>query len=199
MVDLRALVEQATRGMAVDFAHATSSVAGQSADATQALADAFAAALRTFQGKLAQVQLPRIQQSLEELADQLSAMSARLRTLGMRAQHASVWFCDAELYAQGKTVVDGFRVVAGLASSLRPSEHSVLRWVPERLSRPYVDAVERLEAGVRAAGGVADAIVNALPEVGGASNAVGEDLRQAGQVIELAARALRELARAMPI
>ena len=167
--------------------------------ATEALADAVASALRALPGKLREVEVPSPKQSLEQVADQLSALAVRLRTLRTQLAGVGERLREEALRTSGTVVVAGLDAVAHVAELLRPDAAGLVRFVPKLVSRPYLDAVATIEAGLRAASELTRIFVAALPELGNALRDVSEDLERAAELLDGTARALRELARVVPL
>jgi hypothetical protein len=208
MVDVRTLVDQATATVAratepltrsaLESAETGTSLAAQGMQATEALAEALTAALRALPGKLREVEVPRVKQSLEQVADQLSAMAMRLRTLRRQLGEASVRLSDRSLVASADLIVNGFHAAAHVADLLKPAETGFIRYLPKTLSQPYLDGVSTIETGLRAVGDLTRVCVNALPEIGGGLKDVAEDLAGAADLLDGTARAIRELAALVP-
>jgi hypothetical protein len=173
-------------------------LAAQGMQATEALAEAVAAAIRALPGKLREVEVPRIKDSLEQVAVQLTAMAVRLRTLRRQLGEASVRLSDVSLQDSGTLIVDAFRTAARAAELLRPAETGFVRFVPRQIARPYLDGLTTIEIGLGAVRDLARVCVNALPEIGGSLKDVADDLGGAADLLDGTARAIRELANLVP-
>lgn len=173
-------------------------VVQQGMQATEALAEALTAAIRALPGKLREVEVPRIKQSLEQVAVQLTAIAARLRTLRRHVGEASVRLSDPSLQESGKLIVDAFRMAAHVAELLRPAEAGVVRFVPRAIARPYLDGLWTIEIGLAAVRDLSQVCVSALPDIGGGLKDVGDDLGSAADLLDGTARAIRELASIVP-
>jgi Flp pilus assembly pilin Flp len=193
MVDVRDLMDQA-----IDTAEAGSNLAAQGIQATEALAEAVAATIRALPGKLRDVEVPRVRESLEQVAVQLTAMAVRLRILQRQLAAASVRLSDPSLQDSGKLIVEAFRTAAHVAELVRPDEAGWVRFVPKPLARPYLDGAASIEFGLAAVRDLARVCVGALPEIGNSLKDVAEDLGSAADMLDGTARAIRELANLVP-
>jgi hypothetical protein len=208
MVDVRTPVDQATQIIAsatepltrtaLESAEPGSSFVAQGMQATEALADAISAAVRGLSGKLRDVEVPRVKESLEQVAVQLAAIAGRLRTLRRQLGEASVRLSDKSLQDSGKLIVDAFRTATHVAELLRPVETGFVRFVPRPIARPYLDGLATIEVGLGAVRDLARVCVNALPEVGGSLRQVADDLGGAADLLDGTARAIQELANLVP-
>lgn len=171
----------------------------QGFQATEALADALASAIRALPGKLREVEVPSLRNNLEQVAEQLTAMAARLRTLRKQLGAAGDRLGDKALLASGSVIVAGLDAAAHVATLLRPDERGLLRLVPKPITQPYLDGVGTIEAGLRAASDLTRIFVAALPELGNALRDVSEDLDRAAELLDGTSRAIRELARVIPL
>jgi hypothetical protein len=208
MADVRTLVDQATQSLAratepltrtaLDTAEAGTSLAAQGMHATEALADAVAAAIRALPGKLRDVEVPRVKESLEQVAVQLAAMAVRLRLIRVQLREAGVRLSDDSLQVSGKLIVDAFRTAAHVAELLRPIETGLVRFVPKAIARPYLDGLTTIEVGLGAVRDLARVCVNALPDIGNGLRDVADDLGGAADLLDGTARAIRELANLVP-
>jgi hypothetical protein len=208
MADVRTLVDQATQSLAratepltrtaLDTAEAGTSLAAQGMHATEALADAVAAAIRALPGKLRDVEVPRVKESLEQVAVQLTAMAVRLRLIRLQLREVGVRLSDDSLQVSGRLIVDAFRTAAHVAESLRPIETGLVRFVPKAIARPYLDGLTTIEVGLAAVRDLARVCVNALPDIGNGLRDVADDLGGAADLLDGTARAIRELANLVP-
>lgn len=208
MADMRTLVDQAAQTFAraaeplartaMDTAEAGTSLAAHGMQATEALADAVAAAIRALPGKLRDVEVPRVKESLEQVAVQLAAMAIRLRMIRGQLREAGVRLGDESLQTSGKLIVDAFRTAAHVAELLRPVETGLVRFVPKVIARPYLDSLTTIEVGLGAVRDLARACVNVLPDVGDSLKDVADDLGGAADLLDGTARAIRELANLVP-
>lgn len=164
----------------------------------EALADALTTAIRALPGKLRDVEVPRVKDSLEQVAVQLTAIAQRLRTLKRQLGDASVRLGDPTLQDSGKLIVEGFRMAAHVAELLRPEESGWVRFVPKAFARPYVDGLTTIEFGLAAVRDLARVCVGALPEIGNGMRDVAEDLGGAADLLDGTARAIGELANLVP-
>jgi hypothetical protein len=165
---------------------------------TESLAEALTAAIRALPGKLRDVEVPRVKQSLEQIADQLGAMAVRLRTLERQLGAASLRLNDPTLQNSGQLITDAFRLAAHVAEQLRPEESGWVRFVPKPVARPYLDGWTTIEVGFAAARDLARICVSSLPEIGSGLKDVAEDLGGAAELLDGTARAIRELANLVP-
>jgi hypothetical protein len=208
MVDVRTPVDQPAQGVvratepgspeAADPAQGRPSFVAQGMQATEALADAISAVIRGLPGKLRDVEVPRVKESLEQVADQLSAIAMRLRTLRRQLSEASVRLSDQSLQDSGKLIVDAFRTVTHVAELLRPAETGFVRFLPRAVARPYLDGLATIEVGLGAVRDLSRVCVNALPDIGGSLKDVADDLGSAADLLDGTARAIRELANLVP-
>jgi ABC-type transporter Mla subunit MlaD len=175
------------------------SLAEQGLQATEAIADALASALRGLPGRLRELEVPRVKRTLEEVADQLAAIALRLRKLSQHLEAASAGLSNATLQDSGKLIIEGFEAFASIAQFLRPGEHGVLRWLPRPVMQPYLDALGRIEAGLRAAGDLLKLGVNAVPSVSTGLKDVADDLDRAADLLHATSRTVRELSGLFPI
>jgi hypothetical protein len=204
MADVRTLVDQATQTLAratetaLDTAEAGTSLAAQGMQATEALAEVLTAAVRALPGKLREVEVPRARESLEQVADQLTAIAMRLRRLRGELRQAGTRLSDESLQVSGKLIVDAFRTAAHVAEVVRPAETGFVRFVPRKLARPYLDGLTTIEVGLGAVRDLARLCVNALPDIGNTLKDVADDLGGAADLLDGTARAIRELANLVP-
>ena len=175
------------------------SLAEQGLQATEAIADALASAIRGLPGRLRELEVPRIKRTLEEVADQLAAIALRLRKLSQHLDGAAAGFSNAMLEESGKLIVEGFEAFANIAQFLRPGEDGILRWVPRPVAAPYLEALAKIEAGLRAAGDLLKLGVDALPSVSTGLKDVAEDLDRAADLLHATSRTVRELSGLFPI
>ena len=198
MVDVRNLVDQANLSVARGAAAANEAVASL-AEASEALAEDLATVLRALPGKLREIEVPRVKKSLEDIAEQLGAIAARLRRLSQHLDRGADRLAEPLLQDSGRLIVEGFEAATKLASLFHPDEAGLFRYVPELFARPYIEATRRVEAGWRAATDLADMCVKAVPEIGKAMNEIGEDLGRAADLLDGTANTIRDLSGIIPI
>jgi methyl-accepting chemotaxis protein len=187
MVDVRNLVEQANQSVA------------SLAEVSEALAEDLTAALRSLPGKLREIEVPRVKKSLADIAQQLSAIGARLRRLSQHLDRGAERLAEPALQDSGRLIVEGFEAISKLASLLRPGEASLFRYVPDVFARPYVEAITKVETGWRAASDLADIAIKALPDISAGMNDIGEDLGRAADLLDATANTIRELSDIVPL
>jgi hypothetical protein len=208
VADVRTIVEQVAQTLeratepltrtALGTAEAGADLAQQSMQATQALADALASTIRSLPGKLREVEVPRIKDSLEQVATQLAAIAVRLRVIRRQLAVAGERLSDESLQVSGRLIVDAFRTATRAVELLHPNEAGLVRFVPSAIRRPYLDGLTTIEVGLAAVRDLSRVCVNALPEVGGGLRQVADDLGNAADLLDGTARAVRDLASLVP-
>jgi hypothetical protein len=194
MVDVRNLVDQAAESI-----DAGAALAAQGVHATEALADALTSALRALPGKLRDMEVPRVKQSLEDIADQLRAIAERLRKLGKHLGQASLRLNEPALQQSGKLVVEGFVAAANVVRFLRPEDTGLVRFVPSMVSRPILDGLTTVRIGIEAAGDIARICVDSIPDMGEGLGGIAEDLGRAADLLDATSKTIRDLSGLVPI
>ncbi len=198
MVDVRTLVDQATQTVAA-AGEPLRRTASETADVAESLAEVLTSALRALPGKLRDMEVPRVKQSLEQVSQQLQAIAVRLRRLSQHLERASGHISDKVLQDSVQLVVEGIDALASVVRYLRPGEHSLFRFVPIAVAKPYLDTVERAELGLRIAGDLSRACVGALPDIGAGLGEIAEDLERAADLLDGTSNTIRELSGLFPI
>lgn len=180
-----------TAGVGVDLAQ-------QGMQATEALAGAIASVIRSLPGKLSDVEIPRLKDSLEQIATQLAAIAVRLRIIRRQLTFAGERLSDEALQVSGRLIVDAFRTATRAIELLHPDESGLVRFVPSAIRRPYLDGLTTIEVGLAAVRDLSRVFVNALPDIGGGLSDVANDLGNAADLLDGTARAVRELASLVP-
>jgi hypothetical protein len=194
MVDVRNLVEHAAESI-----DAGASLAAQGVHATEALAEALTSVLRSLPGKLRDLEVPRVKQSLEEIADQLRAIADRLRRLSTHLGRAGLRLNEPALQQSGKLVVEGFVAAANIVRFLRPEDTGLVRFVPNMLSRPVLDGMTTIRIGIEAAGDIARICVDSIPDMGEGLGGIAEDLGRAADLLDATSKTIRDLSGLVPI
>lgn len=194
MVDVRNLVDQAAESI-----DAGASLAAQGVHVTEALAEALTNALRALPGKLRDIEIPRVKQSLEEIADQLRAIAERLRRLSQHLGRAALRLNEPALVHSGKLVVDGFVAAANVVRFIRPDDAGLVRFIPNIVSRPVLDGLTTVRIGIEAAGDIARICVESIPDMGEGLGGISEDLGRAADLLDATSKTIRDLSALVPI
>src|SRR5262249_28607960 len=128
---------------------------------------AIASVIRSLPGKLSDVEVPRIKDSLEQVATQLAAIAVRLRIIRRQLTFAGERLSDEALQVSGRLIVDAFRTATRALELLHPNENGLVRFVPSAIRRPYLDGLTTIEVGLAAVRDLSRVFVNALPDIGG--------------------------------
>lgn len=194
MVDVRNLVDQAAESI-----DAGAALAAQGVHATEALAEALTTALRALPGKLRDIEVPRVKQSLLDIADHLGAIAERLRRLSGHLGRAGVRLNEPALQQSGKLVVEGFVAAANVVRFLRPDDSGLVRFVPAMFSRPVLDGMTTVRIGIEAAGDIARICVESLPDMSEGLGGISEDLGRAADLLDATSKTIRDLSALVPI